>query len=261
MEQNFIENNIMMLSKQTMDLFLEHKNPDNLISLYMFYYYTAKWQKTNQPKCTTSYAAKGLKKSEGWIRENKKVLIDLGLIEDFKRKGDNGKIEGWYIRLNYIWKNETVKNHTDEKPQCGENHSVENKTPNALNVNKVNALNANNLNASKLSPDSNRLAQLLYHEIMRISNPTIYQNKPPNLKVWSKDIYKLLNTDGVKPELVRKVILFATADKFWKSNILSGGKLRDKFTTLEMQAKKIPVIDIEASAARIEELKKAPKVF
>ena len=61
MKQNFIEHNIIILSKQTLDLFLKQDNPADLIALYCFYYYTAKWQGTNQPKATTDYAAKGLK--------------------------------------------------------------------------------------------------------------------------------------------------------------------------------------------------------
>ena len=48
MEQNFIENELVILSKQTLDLFLSQENCSDLISVYTFYYYTAKWQKTNQ---------------------------------------------------------------------------------------------------------------------------------------------------------------------------------------------------------------------
>ena len=41
MENNFIENELIILSKQTIDLFLKQDNSADLISLYTFYYYTA----------------------------------------------------------------------------------------------------------------------------------------------------------------------------------------------------------------------------
>ena len=62
-----------MLSKQTLDLFLKQKNLADLIGLYCFYYYTAKWQQTNQPKATTGYAAKGLKWGIQKIQKHKKI--------------------------------------------------------------------------------------------------------------------------------------------------------------------------------------------
>lgn len=81
MENNFIENEIMILTKQTLDIFLQQENPSELISLYTFYYYTAKWQKTNQPKCTTEYVSKVLHWSRTKVTKVKKQLIELGLIE------------------------------------------------------------------------------------------------------------------------------------------------------------------------------------
>jgi len=108
MDQNFIENSLVILSKGTIDLFLEQPNPGDLIALYTFYYYTAKWQKTNRPKSTTAYTATGLKKGVDWVRKNKKALIELGLIENHLEKDERGKIVGWYIKLNYIFRAETV---------------------------------------------------------------------------------------------------------------------------------------------------------
>ena len=145
MEQNFIENELIIFTKQTYDAFLKSDNPAELIALYSFYYYTAKWQKTNQPKCTTNYAANGLKWSESKIRKFKKELIDLGLIEDIALRDEHNKIAGHYIKLNYILKQSTLKEiHTIENPQCGNSDSVEKKGTNALSDNNINALSTNN---------------------------------------------------------------------------------------------------------------------
>jgi hypothetical protein len=76
MKHNLVENNIIILSKQTLDLFLKQDDPADLIALYCFYYYTAKWQATNQPKATISYVAKGLKWGEAKVRNQKRKLIE-----------------------------------------------------------------------------------------------------------------------------------------------------------------------------------------
>ena len=89
MEHNFIENQLVILTKQTLDIFLRQDNPSELIALYTFYYYTAKWQGTNQPKCTTSYVANGLHWSENKVRKVKKQLIEFGLIEEDKEKNND----------------------------------------------------------------------------------------------------------------------------------------------------------------------------
>jgi len=53
---------------------------------------------------------------------------------------------------------------------------------------------------------------------------------------WYEDIEKLIRIDKQDPEIVEKVIKFATHDKFWKGNILSGAKLREKWDTLVVKA-------------------------
>lgn len=177
MGHNFIENQLVILTKQTLDIFLKQDNPGDLIALYTFYYYTAKWQETNQPKCTTSYVANGLHWSENKVRKAKKQLIEFGLIEDVQARDNSNKIIGHYVKMNYIFRNEVVenctnnideKNHPNDFPQGGEksgkmrisekNHpndfaqggimqSVESKGTNALSTNNINALSTNNKNA------------------------------------------------------------------------------------------------------------------
>lgn len=149
--QNFIENSLIILTKHTLDVFLSQKNPAELIGLYTFYYYTAKWQESNQIKCTTSYVAKGLHWHERKVMKVKKQLVDMGLIQNVQRKDRMNKIKGWYIKINYVFKNETVKqkSHTVQIPHCGFHHSVENIHPNALSANNINALSANSLSISK----------------------------------------------------------------------------------------------------------------
>lgn len=174
-QNNFIENNLLILSKQTMDLFLAQENPGELIALYSFYYYTAKWQKTNQIKASISYTAKGLKWGEDKVRKYKKVLIDLGLIEDFKRVNETSKkVEGWYIKVSYIWKEE---NHPVQNPEGGNDQRVDSQDPNALSANNKNAFfSFTNVNGGK--PQSfNNLSGILQKKL------ATFKQKPKNSRI------------------------------------------------------------------------------
>lgn len=153
---NGIENELIIITKQTFDAFLRSDFPADLIALYNFYYYTAKWQETNQPKCTTGYTAEGLKWSEAKVRRAKKELMRLGLVEDVQQKV-NGKVTGCFIKLNYILKQETIhhtndfsqggneSNHPYNFPQGGNVHRVEYLQTNALSPNNINALSSDTL--------------------------------------------------------------------------------------------------------------------
>ena len=155
MNVNSIENELIILTKQTIDIFLKSDSPGDLLALYSFYYYTAKWQGTNQPKCTTSYAARGLKWSEAKVRKAKRDLMSLGLIEDIVSKGADGKITSHYIRLRYIIKQSTLANlHTDEMPQGGKYNTVEEQGTNAFSADSVNALSSCNKNALNNNPST-----------------------------------------------------------------------------------------------------------
>jgi hypothetical protein len=143
----------LVTSKITFDIFLAQEKPSDLIALYHFYYYTAKWQNTNKVRATTNYAAKGLKWSNDKVRKTKKTLIQLGFIEDIKEFDENSKtIKGHYIQIKFIW-----ESHTHGNPQYGFPHTVGNLTPNALYTNNKMLNNKNNKNNMRIF-DENALS-------------------------------------------------------------------------------------------------------
>lgn len=193
-----------------MDVFLKQKNPADIISLYMFYYYTAKWQDTNQPKCSTGYTAKGLNKSEEWVRKNKKTLLELNLIQDIqKRDKETNKVTGWYIKLNYIWKQETIDNktHPTDFPQGGNSHRVENHETNALSANSLNALSANSLNT--ILDFWNQQEGLIKHK------PEIFKL---NIKKSHRDIIKTYGEEQVKEGIRNYAEIIAHPDRYYFSH-------------------------------------------
>lgn len=140
----------VVFSKVTCDILLKCPKPNDCIALYFFYYYTAKWQKTNQPMATTGYVQKGLKWGEQKVRSTKKQLKEVGLVEDITQIDPvSKKVIGWYIKVNFIWGNEAVEKYTRkttplkttrvEKTTPLENHPVVYKGPNASSTNNINA--------------------------------------------------------------------------------------------------------------------------
>lgn len=150
MENKFeLENELVVTSKQTLDILLKQENPGQLIALYIFYYYTAEWQHTNQPKATIEFCAKGLKWGVEKTRSIKGKLIDLGLIQDIKKVNSQTKrVEGWYVKIKYFW-NHPMENqeggfHPTDLPGGGSSHSVESRGTNALESGILNALKTGN---------------------------------------------------------------------------------------------------------------------
>lgn len=150
----------IIISKHTMDDFLKEDNPVDLIGLYAFYYYTAKWQKTNIIKALKVYVLKGAKIGKPRFEKANNTLKKMNLIETVVRKDNKGKITGWYIKLNFIWKQDTVNSLNLISPEGRK--LVPGNKPITLSshkpvlppggLEKTNALNANTPGAKLLAP-------------------------------------------------------------------------------------------------------------
>ena len=86
-------------------------------------------------------------------------------------------------------------------------------------------------NEHPFSEETKKLSDFLY-ECIRRNNP----NFSGSARKWDADMEKILRIDKRPYEQVAEVILFAQSDGFWRSNILSGGKLREKYDQLFMKA-------------------------
>lgn len=214
-DNGMLENNFIILTKMTIDRFLKEENPDQLIALYTFYYYTAKWQKTNSIKCTTSYAGKGLGWNERKIMKVKKQLMELGLIEDISRRDKNGKISGHFIKINYVIKNTTISSHPVKKPHCGKNHTVEKKQTNALSDINKNALNTNNKILSESAPaDSQDNISSPKKEIDNILEKPILDSNIVTLEIGGrKETYDIQDTNSLELELNKNIEKISKSDK------------------------------------------------
>jgi hypothetical protein len=104
-----LEKLLCVVSAASVKAMLRHRNPD-VLAVYLFLYYTAKRQRTNQPKCTVGFLMKGLNMCKERVSRPKKDLAELGLIENIRRLDPGTKrTAGWYVRLNHIYRQQTVE--------------------------------------------------------------------------------------------------------------------------------------------------------
>jgi hypothetical protein len=69
-------------------------------------------------------------------------------------------------------------------------------------------------------------------ELIRINNP---EAKEPNFQNWAKEMDLILRIDKRSADSVAKVISWSQKDSFWKNNILSTKKLREKYDQLSLK--------------------------
>ena len=171
-----ISDELLILNKITIEKLFSLENCDSCVALYMFYYKTAKWQKTNIIKSTDTYVSKVMKWGKNKITNIKKILKENGLINIVQRRS-NGKILGWYIKVNYIISDNKLESTTihincQNPPEqevapartgCGDTNAYNNNI-NAYN-NNINAYNNTKENSKKKKDndkkDNNELEELI----------------------------------------------------------------------------------------------------
>ena len=133
-------------------------------------------------------------------------------------------------------------------PSCENAKMVEEQFKNGLGeVPKLSQPNTKTLNPKPLNLkpkktsdlDDERLAQLLI-ELMLKNNPEssiIKHLTPPRRFEWVEAARLMRERDGKTTEEIGAVIRFSQEDDFWKTNILSMPKLRDKWDQLWLKAR------------------------
>jgi len=101
---------------------------------------------------------------------------------------------------------------------------------------KEGLLSTNPLPSTDKEPITNSQAAALAEEFYFALVDSHGQDfKKPNLNQWSKVFDLMLRKDKVEPSMIRKVMNWAVNDSFWKGNILSANKLREKYLQLKIK--------------------------
>jgi uncharacterized protein YdaU (DUF1376 family) len=88
--------------------------------------------------------------------------------------------------------------------------------------------NHNHLTSSAEAKDDERLASWIFEKIAQVVPGT----KKPNLAKWATTIRLMRERDKLTHRRIAEVFSWANGDSFWKTNILSPDKLREKFPQL-----------------------------
>lgn len=246
----------IVFSKHVSDYLLSQPKAGNLIALYFFYYYTAKWQKTNQPKATTEYVAKGLGWSDDFVRKYKNCLIDLKLIKNVVQKDEEGKIIGHFIKVNFIWSKEKVdrinSNLEEKTATLRKNLRVDSSEANSLSSNNKSnnffPLSISKNKDTKYLPLAEQLSTIIKTtKKLNISNKTITS--------WATEIRKLSEVDGAEIKRIKKVLTWyeSNVGGDYVPVVESGLSFRKKFMKLEDAIKR--------SEEPIRSINRPPKIY
>lgn len=74
--------------------------------------------------------------------------------------------------------------------------------------------------------------------LKNLPNAKLPDTTPDKLRRWAYDIDLMIRIDNRTPAEIRQLIDWSHRDQFWKANILSPGKLRDKWDTLTAHKKR-----------------------
>jgi phage replication O-like protein O len=84
-----------------------------------------------------------------------------------------------------------------------------------------------------------KMAQYFYQRVEVVAKDAGVEHliRKANLQKWADEFRKLIEIDEVDKRLAKEVMDWVTQDSFWRTNVLSAKKLREKFTELAIKMK------------------------
>jgi hypothetical protein len=129
--------------------------------------------------------------------------------------------------------NEMTNEMTNKRPSNDHQMTTNNNVKNEKNV--KNDKNTSRQNFKFETPDM-ELAKLLFNYIQDNGDKANLV-KHPNMDKWANEIRLTRERDGKTYDQIKKAIEWSQNHSFWKTVILSPGKLREQYTQLSMKAK------------------------
>ena len=173
--------------------------------------------------------------SRNTVRKFLALLEKDGMIslKKSRQSGTTYKVLNYNVYQGF---SEEKKHQTEQRTEQQKDNAVNNE----LHINKN---EKNEKNIKDTSPKSKKriydvdsihyqLAEYLFEE-MKKNNP---EARKPDFNKWANDIRLMMEIDNRKEEQVRNMIAWSQSNDFWKGNILSAKKLRDKYDQMKVQA-------------------------
>ena len=198
---NDIADDLVILNRATIETLYRLDNCVDCLALYLFYYKTAKWQKTNTIKANDAYVQKSLKWGTKKIRATKETLKENGLINLVQRR-DKGKIVGWFVEISYIV---TKRNIEDVK----------------VRIEDINDTKCSNINISNQNAPKSQVAQVTSGSqetnALKINNKCLNNNILNKKERKTENGYDEIINQNIENENVKEAIYeFIKMRKFIK---------------------------------------------
>ena len=161
------------------------------------------YQKTNSIWHTDEFVKRGLKWGDARLKSAKEFLKEHNLVEEFQVKDENGKFGKKFIKVGYVWKQETKKEllnqHFSRDPQNGQTgkHGGGLQGTNALSNININALSNINemLSTKKTKKNTLNAEETQEHiEILNHYASLFSPHRPVKDKTWHKNATHWLKT-------------------------------------------------------------------
>jgi len=224
-----------------MDILKEREKSGELMGLYIWYCYVTIWQNTTTIWAGVKYMSALTKWSMEKIRQLRKILLDIGLIEDVQNREEGGNFGRRYVRVHYISAlSTTVVPKTRSTANRSAKYLVRDKK--CLGINnyrqpqKVAGINNKNSLVGKDNSFITRHAEKL-QRLLNIRS----RYHPVTIATWSKQISYLLHHDNISPKRYARVIRWYLKNKDtydYCPQIRKATDLVDKFLTIEQMMKK-----------------------
>ncbi len=215
---NDIADDLLILNKMTIDTLFKLDNCADCIALYVFYYKTAKWQKTNTIKANDVYVKKSLKWGIDKIKRTKNILKEHGLINIVQRRKD-GKIEGWYVEVAYLVTQRNLEDVRIKVEECKEN--LEQPT-----ISKIN--NTYNQQVEKPTSDNEEINAL--KEVIKSLKKEIKMLKENNRSALKEETSKEIAVSGeINYEKIINRLNELTGASYWHDSKNTRSLIKARF--------------------------------
>lgn len=198
-----IADDLLIINKITIDR-LFNENNQNALVLYLFYYKTAKWQKTNPIKANDEYCKKCLHWGTDKLKNAKAKLKEMKLIETIRKTDDKGIVVGWYLKINYLVDKSRIPETTipashqvaDERQILNNNNKVLN---NNININNINNHQKNFEELWKLYPNKKGKKDAYKHFLRAIKKGVSLETIQEGLQKY----ITYIEVEQIKPQYIK----------------------------------------------------------
>jgi phage replication O-like protein O len=200
---------------------------------------------------SVSFLAEALSVGKGNISAPLKELIQIGAVRVTGKKGNTRKLafnkyfEEWKIpeRHATAGRNKATRSDVSEATRSTSTEA----TRSGVTKKERKKTLKKDTRQLKYAEDNSyfKMAQYFYERVQKVAEDEelTHLTIKADLQKWADEFRKLMELDKIEDKhLIRDVMDWVTSDSFWKTNILSAKKLRDKFSELaiKMKASKRP---------------------